>query len=163
METVPILLNLVDCIPQWSNHRVQGEIEITSEVGSFYGSMCWPSTVQPHNSILRLEPVPCCRHTLRVTIDDLGNLEATNWSSGLMEGEVSSFREYPKDDVFDASMSFQVFLVVSSFVIDFRRPKTHVIHTNKVPWMPNMGHLRVVSHKVNYANIYHQHPFNLAC
>ena len=63
METVPILLNLVDCIPQWSNHRVQGEIEITSKVGSFYGSMCAPSAAQPHNSILRLQPVPCCRHT----------------------------------------------------------------------------------------------------
>lgn len=36
-------------------------------------------------------------------------------------------------------MSFQVFLVVSSFVIDFRRPKTHVIHTNKVPCADNMG------------------------
>ncbi len=37
---------LLDCIPQSSNHSVQGEIEIISEVGSFYGSMCWSSTTQ---------------------------------------------------------------------------------------------------------------------
>ena len=41
-----------------------------------------------------------------------------------MEGEVSSFRQYPKDDVFDASMSFQVFLVDSfKFCDRFSTPK----------------------------------------
>ena len=51
-----------------------------------------------------------------------------------------AFREYPKDDVFDASMSFQVFLVDSfKFCDRHLTPKTRLIRTNKVPCADNMG------------------------